>query len=63
MPNEIEKLPELLTMKQVSKILEVSIMTLGRWNTKGMLKAFRPTPQNVRRWENKISLNLLTKNN
>ena len=47
---DIEKLSELLTMKQVSKILGVSTMTLKRWDTKGIPKAFRPTPQNVRRY-------------
>ncbi len=39
---DLEKLPELLTMKQVSEILSVSSMTLRRWDTKGILKPFKP---------------------
>ena len=36
-----QKLPALLTIKQVSKILNVHITTLRRWDKKGKLKAIR----------------------
>jgi len=48
---DLEKLPELLTMKQVSEILGVSSMTLRRWDARGILKPFRPALQNVRRYK------------
>lgn len=35
------KLPELLTIKQVAKILNVHPTTLRRWDKKGKLKAIR----------------------
>jgi len=41
MPKDDIKLPELLTIKQVSKVLNVSIMTLRRWDKSGKLKAIR----------------------
>ena len=41
MPKDDIKLPELLTIRQVSKILNVSIMTLRRWDKSGKLKAIR----------------------
>ena len=41
MPKDDIKLPELLTIRQVSKILNVSIMTLRRWDKIGKLKAIR----------------------
>jgi DNA invertase Pin-like site-specific DNA recombinase len=39
-----EKLPELLSITKVARMLGVSTMTLRRWDTKGILKSFRPTP-------------------
>lgn len=36
-----QRLPVLLTIKQVSKILNVHITTLRRWDKKGKLKAIR----------------------
>lgn len=41
MPKDDINLPELLTIRQVSKILNVSIMTLRRWDKIGKLKAIR----------------------
>ncbi len=57
---EIEKLPELLTMKQISEILGVSSMTLRRWDAKGVLKSFRPTPRNVRRYKKEDIIKFLS---
>jgi len=41
MPKDDIKLPELLTIAQVAKILNVHITTLRRWDKKGKLKAIR----------------------
>jgi len=45
-----EKLPELLSITEVARMLGVSTMTLRRWDTKGILKSFRPTPSSQRRY-------------
>jgi excisionase family DNA binding protein len=44
-------LPKLLSITEVSKLLGVSTMTLRRWDTKGILKSFRPTPSSQRRYK------------
>jgi excisionase family DNA binding protein len=49
-----EILPELLSITEVARILGVSIMTLRRWDTKGILKSFRPTPSNQRRYKRTV---------
>jgi len=41
MPKDDIKLPELLTIAQVAKILNVHPTTLRRWDKKGKLKAIR----------------------
>ncbi len=41
MTKDDQKLPALLTIKQVSKVLNVHIATLRRWDKKGKLKAIR----------------------
>ena len=41
MPKDDIKLPELLTIRQVAKILNVHPTTLRRWDKKGKLKAIR----------------------
>ena len=45
-----EKQPELLSITEVARLLGVSTMTLRRWDTKGILKSFRPTPSSQRRY-------------
>jgi len=45
-----EKLPELLSITEVARLLGVSMMTLRRWDTKGILRSFRPTPSSQRRY-------------
>lgn len=45
-----EKLPELLSITEVARLLGVSTMTLRRWDTRGILKSFRPTPSSQRRY-------------
>lgn len=51
MSEEKINLPELLSITEVSKLLGVSTMTLRRWDTKGILKSFRPTPSSQRRYK------------
>ena len=41
MPEDYKRLPELLTIRQVAKILNVHPTTLRRWDKKGKLKAIR----------------------
>lgn len=41
MSQKAQKLPELLTIKQVAKVLNVHPATLRRWDKKGKLKAIR----------------------
>ncbi len=41
MTEDYKRLPELLTIRQVAKVLSVHITTLRRWDKKGKLKAIR----------------------
>jgi len=41
MVEDKERLPELLTIAQVAKILNVTTTTLRRWDKQGKLKALR----------------------
>ncbi len=41
MAEDYKRLPELLTIRQVAKVLNVHITTLRRWDKKGKLKAIR----------------------
>jgi excisionase family DNA binding protein len=50
MTKKEEKQPELLSITEVARLLGVSTMTLRRWDTKGILKSFRPTPNSQRRY-------------
>jgi len=50
MTRKEEKQPELLSITEVARLLGVSTMTLRRWDTKGILKSFRPTPSSQRRY-------------
>ena len=58
---DLEKLPELLTIKQVSEILGVSTITLRRWDREGILKPFRPTFQNIRRYRKQDIIKFINK--
>lgn len=42
--------PDILSLKEVSEILSVSMITLRRWDNKGILKAFRPSKTQPRRY-------------
>jgi len=49
--NKLKKLPEILTIREVAKLFNVSLMTLRRWDNGGKLKAFRPTIMSKRRYK------------
>jgi len=64
MPKDDINLPELLTIRQVSKILNVSIMTLRRWDKIGKLKAIRVGTRSgigERRYHREDIIKLITK--
>jgi len=50
MTKQDEKQPELLSITEVARLLGVSTMTLRRWDTKGILRSFRPAPSSQRRY-------------
>lgn len=59
-----QRLPALLTIKQVSKILNVHITTLRRWDKKGELKAIRVGTRSgvgERRYHREDIIKLITK--
>ena len=64
MPKDDKRLPELLTIAQVAKILNVHPTTLRRWDKKGKLKAIRVgTRRGVgeRRYHREDIIKLITK--
>ena len=64
MPKDDKRLPELLTIAQVAKILNVSIMTLRRWDKNGKLKAIRVGTRSgvgERRYHREDIIKLITK--
>jgi len=46
-----DKLPEILTMKQASELLNVHSNTLRNWDNKGILKAIRFGSRRDRRYK------------
>lgn len=55
----IDSYPEILSLKEVSDILRISQITLRRWDNKGLLKAFRPSNRQQRRYHKKDLVNFL----
>lgn len=49
----LEDKPEILTIGEVAEILNVSAITLRRWDNAGTLKAFRPHNRTKRRYHKK----------
>jgi len=48
-----DELPELLTIKQAAKVLNVHVETLRRWGKSGKLKAVRVNKRGDRRYDPK----------
>ncbi len=57
-----EKIPELLTLKQVCEILKVHPNTLRQWGKKGILKAVRFGQRKDRKYHKYEVLAMLNKN-
>ena len=56
-----QKIPELLTLKEVCEILKVHPNTLRQWDRKGILKAVRFGQRRDRRYRKKDILKLIGK--
>jgi excisionase family DNA binding protein len=55
----IEKLPDLLTVREVAEILRVSPLTIKRWGKRGKLPAIRINSRGDRRYKKEAVLWLL----
>ena len=53
------QLKYLLTISQVARVLNVSTMTLRRWDKKGLLKAIRVGSRGDRRYKREEIINIL----
>lgn len=53
MPKIKDRLPELLTIRQAAKVLNVHAETLRRWDKSGKLKAIRVNERGDRRYKPK----------
>ena len=56
-----DKLPEILTMKQVCKMLNIHPNTLRNWDNKGVLKAIRFGNRRDRRYKKSDIFKILKK--
>ena len=55
----IDKMPELLTLTQVCKILNIHPNTLRNWDANGQLKAVRVGVKRIRRYKREDILKLI----
>lgn len=55
----IDKLPDLLTVREVAEILRVSPLTIKRWGKRGKLPAIRINSRGDRRYKKEAVLWLL----
>lgn len=54
-----EELPELLTIKEVSKLLNVHANTLRNWEKEGLINVVRIGPRRDRRYEKQVIQHIL----
>ncbi len=57
--NELKNLPNMLTLKQVSHILNVHPNTLRNWDNKGVLRAIRYGTRSDRRYHKEDIINFI----
>ena len=57
-----EKMPELLTLKEVSAILKCHPNTLRHWDNKGVLPAIRIGVKRIRKYRKENILKLIQEN-
>lgn len=55
----IDKLPDLLTVREVAELLRVSPLTIKRWGKRGKLPAIRINSRGDRRYKKEAVLALL----
>jgi len=55
----IDKLPDLLTVREVAQVLRVSPLTIKRWGKRGKLPAIRINSRGDRRYKKEAVLWLL----
>lgn len=58
----MEKLPQFLTLKQASELLQVHPNTLRNWDKKGVLKATRIGVRGIRRYKREELLKYMDSN-
>lgn len=61
MPNKIDNLSKLLTIRQAAEILNVHVETLRRWDNKGKLPAIKVNDRGDRRYKQTDIENYLNK--
>lgn len=59
---KIQDMSAILSLREVADLLQVSLVTLRRWDDKGILKAFRPSETQPRRYHKKDVIDFLEKN-
>ena len=55
----LDKLPDLLTVREVADVLRVSVLTIKRWGKRGKLPAIRINSRGDRRYKKEAVFSLL----